>query len=263
MEVHGYRNGVFIIFGGIVASLALVALARSLFSKEKLLQAHDLTGNLLSVVGTLYAVLLGLVVVDALMRFENAADVVQQESNSLADVFLLADRLPEPRRSTLREGCKTYARQVVEEEWPLMRSGLESDAARRTARELALALNGFEPAAESHKAVFPMLLEQIRQVWDCRRERITTAQSGIPTVEWVALILGGGVTILFGGLFCARSVSLQRFLTTLTAMLIGLNLYLVCLFGYPFAGEVTVSRRPFATDIALFEEGSGAGPATE
>jgi len=32
-----------------------------------------------------------------------------------------------------------------------------------------------------------------------------------------------------------------------------LNLYLVSLFGYPFSGELTVSRRPFETDIAIFE----------
>ena len=262
MEVHGYRSGAAIILGGIVASLLLVALARKLYTKEKLLQAHDLTGNLLSVVGTLYAVLLGLVVVDALVRFEHATDVVQQESNSLADVFLLADRLPEPPRTRLRDCCKTYARQVVDEEWPLMRRGLASDAARRTAVALSQALDGFEPAAESHKAVFPMLLEQIRQVWDCRRERIGTAQHGIPAIEWIVLVVGGAVTVLFGGLFCAQSVSLQRLLTALTAMLIGLNLYLVSLFGYPFAGELTVSSRPFATDIAIFEgRADEPGPA--
>ena len=260
MDVHGYRSGLFIIVGGVVASLFLVAVARKLYTKKKLLESHDLTGNLLSVVGTLYAVLLGLVVVDALARFEQAVDVVQQESNSLADIFLLADRLPDPQRTSLRECCKTYARQVVDEEWPLMRRGLASDAARRTAFELSRALDGFEPAAESHKAVFPMILEQVRQLWDCRRERLGTARHGIPVVEWVVLVVGGGITSLFGGLFCARSVSLQRLLTVLTAMLFGLNLYLVALFGYPFAGEVTVSSSPFATDIAIFEgRGDGAG----
>ena len=258
MEVHGYRNGVLIILGGIVASLILVAVARKLYAKEKLHQAHDLTGNLLSIVGTLYAVLLGLVVVDALVRFEKAVDVVQQESNSLADLFLLTEKLPEPQKTAIRERCKTYARQLIDDEWPLMAKGQASVAARRTAIALSHALHGFEPVTESQKAIYPMLLDKIRQVWDCRRERIGTAQAGIPLVEWVALIVGGAVTILFGGLFSTQSVSLQRFLTTLTALIIGLNMYLVSLFGYPFSGELTVSSRPFATDIAMFEGGSAA-----
>lgn len=253
MEFHGFTTGLAIIFGGIMASIVLVAVVRTIFKKDILLQAHDITGNLLSVVGTLYAVLLGLVVVDALVRFEHAIDVVQKESNALADIYLLAERLPESECRRLKDTCKTYARQVVDDEWPLMATGHASMAARKTAFELARSLDGFEPTTESQKAAFPMLLEQIRELWDYRRERIGTAEFGIPAVEWFVLVAGGAVTVLFAGLFRTQSVSLQRLLTTLTALLIGLNLYLVSLFGYPFSGELTVSSRPFAVDIAIFE----------
>lgn len=253
MEFHGFTTGLAIILGGIVAAIGLVAAVRKMFSKDILRQAHDITGNLLSVVGTLYAVLLGLVVVDALVRFEHAIDVVQQESNSLADIFLLAERLPAAQRERIQESCRTYARQVVEDEWPAMARGRASPAARKTAFVLARSLDGFEPVTEGQKAVFPMLLEQIRELWDYRRERVGTAEFGIPAVEWFVLIVGGAVTVIFAGLFRAESVSLQRFLTALAALVMGLNLYLVALFGYPFSGELTVSSRPFQTDIAIFE----------
>lgn len=253
MEFHGFTTGLAIIFSGIVSAIVLVAAVRRMFPKEVLRQAHDITGNLLSVVGTLYAVLLGLVVVDAFVRFERAVDVVQQESNSLADIFLLAERLPAAERQRIQESCRTYARQVVEEEWPAMAGGRPSPEARRTAFTLARSLDGFEPATEGQKAVFPMLLEQIRGLWDLRRERIGTAEFGIPAVEWFVLVVGGAVTLLFAGLFRAESVSLQRFLTALAALVVGLNLYLVSLFGYPFSGELTVSSRPFQVDIAIFE----------
>jgi hypothetical protein len=253
MEFHGFTTGLAIILGGIIAAIGLVAAVRKMFSKDTLRQAHDITGNLLSVVGTLYAVLLGLVVVDALVRFEHAIDVVQQESNSLADIFLLAERLPAAQRERIQESCRIYARQVVEEEWPAMARGHASPAARKTAFALARSLDGFEPVTEGQKAVFPMLLEQIRELWDFRRERVGTAEFGIPAVEWFVLIVGGAVTVIFAGLFRAESVSLQRFLTALAALVMGLNLYLVALFGYPFSGELTVSSRPFQTDIAIFE----------
>lgn len=253
MEFHGISTGVAIILGGIVSAIVLVAIVRKLFSKDTLREAHDITGNLLALVGTLYAVLLGLVVVDALVRFEHAIDVVQNESNALSDLFMLSDRLPEPQRVRLKEACKRYAHQVVEEEWPLMATGHVSMAARQTAFELARSLDDFEPSTEVEKAVFPMLLEQIRALWDFRRERVGTAEFGIPAVEWFVLIVGGTVTVLFAGLFRAQSVSLQRFLTTLAALVIGLNLYLVSLFGYPYSGELTVSSRPFKVDIAIFE----------
>lgn len=253
MEFHGFTTGLAIITTGIVASIVLVALVRRLFSKATLQEAHDITGNLLSVVGTLYAVLLGLVVVDALVRFEHAIDVVQKESNALADIFLLGERLPEADRGRLQAVCKAYAHQVVEDEWTLMATGHASMAARKTAFELTRSLDAFEPKTEAEKVVYPMILEQIRELWDCRRERVGTAEYGIPAVEWFVLIVGGAVTILFAGLFRAQRVSLQRFLTALAALVIGLNLYLISLFGYPFSGELTVSSRPFQVDIAIFE----------
>lgn len=253
MEFHGFSTGLLIIVGGIVAANLLVALTRRLFSRETLRQGQELTGNHLSVVGTLYAVLLGLIVVDALVRFQRAIDVVQDESNALADIFLLADRLPETDRLRVQECCKTYARLVVDDEWPLMATGHVSMAARKSAFSLARSLQDFEPVTEAQKVVYPLLLDQIRALWDCRRERVGTAEYGIPAVEWFVLILGAAVTVLCAGLFRSQSVSLQRFLTTLAALLIGLNLYLVALFGYPFAGELTVSSRPFVVDIMMFE----------
>jgi hypothetical protein len=253
MEYTGISNGLLIIFGGIAGALALVALVRRLFSAEVLRRGHDITGNLLSVVGTLYAVLLGLIVVDALVRFEGAVDVVQKESNCLADIFLLAERLPEPQQSRMKEACRTYATLVVEQEWPLMDRGLVSMEARKTAFSLTRCLNDFEPKTEAEKAVFPLLLEQIRSLWDYRRERSSTAQYGIPLVEWFVLIVGGVVTVIFAGLFNAENTNLQRLLTAMAALIIGLNLYLVSLFGYPFAGELSVSNRPFKIDLAIFD----------
>ena len=253
MEFHGITTGLLIVIGGIVAAIVLVGLVRRLFEKDLLQQSHDITGNLLSVVGTLYAVLLGLIVVDTLVHFEHAVDVVQKESTALADIFLLAGRLPAAPRARVQETCKAYAHAVVEEEWSQMAQARPSPEARKLAFELVKGLDGFEPTTESEKAVFPMLLEQMRQLWGYRRERIGTAEFGVPAVEWFVLILGGAVTIVFAGLFRTQSVSLQRFLTALAALLIGLNLYLVSLFGYPFAGELTVSSRPFQVDIAIFE----------
>ncbi|NDC54978.1 MAG: DUF4239 domain-containing protein, partial [Planctomycetia bacterium] len=245
MEFHGFTQGLLIIAGSIAAALLLVECVRRLFSKEMLQEAHDVTGNLLAVVGTLYAVLLGLIVVDALVRFEHAIDVVQEESNSLADIFLLAQRLPDTFRDRLQTTCRDYAREVVDDEWPLMATGHVSMAARKTAFQLTGCLADFEPATESEKVVYPLLLEQIRELWDCRRERVCTAEYGIPAVEWVVLVSGAVVTMLFAGLFRTESVNLQRLVTGLAALLIGLNLYLVSLFGYPFSGELTVSSRPF------------------
>lgn len=253
MEYSGCWIGIAIVVSGMVAALAAVAIARWLFSADALRMGHDATGNVLAIVGTLYAVLLGLIVVDAMTHFEKAMDTVQAEANCLADTYLLADRLPEPQRARVQGLCRDYADQVVKFDWPAMERAKMSVEARRTALALARSLHDFEPQTEADKTVYPNILEEIEDLWDRRRERAGMAEYGIPTVEWVSLILGGFVTMFFAGLFSVGNMRLQIVITTLAALVISLNLYIVCLLAYPFAGELSVSKRPFEIDLAVFD----------
>jgi len=70
----------------------------------------------------------------------------------------------------------------------------------------------------------------------------------------VALVVGAAVTLFLGSLLHVGSRRLKLVVTSMTALVIGLNLYLICLFGYPFAGELSVSNRPFRVDVAIFDE---------
>lgn len=261
MNYSGCWTGLAIVGGGILAALALTRVARAVFSEHELRDGQQFCGALLAIVGTLYAVLLGLVVVDAMTRFEDTLEGVQMESNCLADIFLLGDRLPEPYRGRIRDSCRTYARQVVEVEWPMMARGHMSPDARQTALAIATSLHGFEPVSEAEKTVYPAILEQVRQFWDRRRERASSCEIGIPAVEWVALVMGAVVTMFLGGLFQVGSARLKLVVTILVALVIGLNLYLVNLFGYPFAGDLTVSSHPFEIDVAIFDPSHEAAPA--
>jgi hypothetical protein len=253
MVYSGCWTGIALVAGGILVAVLLVAAARRLFSAADLQDGHESTSTLLTIVGTLYAVLLGLVVVDAMARFDKACEDVQTESNCLADIFQLANRIPDPYRQGIRGLCRTYAQQVVELEWPAMARAQMNLEARMTALDLAKALDGFEPTTEAEKIVYPAILEQIRLMWDRRRDRAGAAEYGIPAVEWAVLIMGAVVTIFLGGLLHVDSRRLHLVATALTALVIGLNLYLVCLFGYPFAGELSVSDRPFRVDIGIFD----------
>jgi hypothetical protein len=261
MDYTGCWNGIAIVVVSIAIALAVVAATRRCFRPEDLRDAHASTSTLLAIVGTLYAVLLGLIVVDAMARFDKACECVQMESNCLADVFLLADAMPEPYRGRIRDNCRVYARQVVELEWPKMERAQMSVEARMTAMALARSLDGFEPMTEAQKIVYPALVEQIRQLWDRRRDRAGDAEYGIPTVEWAALVVGAVVTVFLGSLFHVNSWQLQCVVTAMTALVIGLNLYLVCLFGYPYAGELSVASRPFKIDVAIFEGAFDRAPA--
>lgn len=254
MIFTGYLNGPLTVVAGVGVAVMLVWLVQRCFDQTMLASCHGMTGNLLAVVGTLYAVMLGLVVVDTMVRFERAIDVVQGESTALADIHIMAERLPDPFRSNVQEACRGYAVAVVETEWDrLATSGQASIEARRAGLRVLRSLDGYEPETESQKSLYPMIVQEMQTVWDCRRERISTAHYGVPAVEWAALLLGALVTVTFGGLFPVANFRFHLLVTSLAALVIVLNLYLISLFGYPFSGDLRVSDQPFRTDISLFD----------
>ena len=118
----------------IVVSLPLICLAvllavgglvlvERLMPTRRRLRQNDVAGFIYAVLGVAYSVLLGLVVVAVLEEWNAATAAVDQEANEVADVFFLAHSLPEPEGRHLQELARSYARTVVNEEWPLMKRG--------------------------------------------------------------------------------------------------------------------------------------------
>jgi hypothetical protein len=87
---------------------------------------NDVAGFIYAALGVIYAVLLALVVIAVWEEFQTASETVEQEANAAADIFWLADRLPEARGSHLQELVRSYAQEVVKHEWPLMAATMYS-----------------------------------------------------------------------------------------------------------------------------------------
>lgn len=260
MKFDSYVFGSLLIFSVSLLSVIGLLLVRKYFDLEKLRSCHEVGGYLLSVVGTMYAVLLGLIVVDAMTKFQTARDVVEQEANSLADVFLLANSFPEEKCHKVRVICNDYVKEVLSDEWPAMADGRISMKARKAIVLLMKEVMTFEPVSENQKAIYPITVQEACQVWDYRRARTNMAQHGIPAVEWIVLIVGAIVTIVFTYFFGLTDAKAQMAMTAMVSLLISLNMYLVILFGAPFSGDLQVSPDAFRVDKLIFDNQLGYKP---
>ena len=90
---------------------------------------NDVAAFIYAVLGVAYAVLLGLMVIAVWDDWEAATVTADDEASQVAEVFWIAHRLPEPEGRHVQELARSYARVVVDEEWPLMEQGKASPVA--------------------------------------------------------------------------------------------------------------------------------------
>jgi hypothetical protein len=257
MGLNTYLSGFLLVLAsGVLAVLGLIA-TRQIMKAENLRASHDVGGYFITIVGTLYAVLLGLVVVDAMQQYQRAREVTEKEANNLIDVFILSARLPEPKCSEVRGMCTEYANQVIETEWSLMTGGEQCPVAQQKAIILMKGLLDFQPATENEKALYPQMVQEGTQFWQNRQTRISMAAKGVPPIEWVVLIIGAITTIVFTYFFGLEDLRLQAIMTAMIAMLISLNLMLFVFFDYPFRGDLSVKTDAFRSVQNIFKEAGG------
>ena len=115
-----------VLVGGLVLSLAtLFTVAGLIFAQHRipleLRQAHNVPIGL--IYGALYVtfgVIIGFSAYLVLNKYTTSQTTVVNEASALRALYYLAGQFPESSREQIQELATTYARVVVDEEWPLM-----------------------------------------------------------------------------------------------------------------------------------------------
>ncbi len=123
--------------------------------------------------------------------------MAESEAASVEDLYQLAGSLPEPERGRIQDLAASYARVVVEEEWPLMAQGRTSPRAEALAAELRSSIQDFEPRTEAEQALQSEGLTQVGELDENRTLRLLKVRDGSPPILWVVLVVGGVITVVF------------------------------------------------------------------
>jgi hypothetical protein len=235
----------------LVAVAGLVVVQR-LVPPERREGQNDVAGFIYAVLGVAYAVLLAFVVIAVWQDYQTAKTNVDSEANELAGVYFLASQLPEPDRTRLQDLVQTYARVVVEEEWPLMEQGQRSPRADSVVRQLRLKLLQFDPRTKGEQVLYERGLTQLHDAADARRSRLLEVREGIPELLWVVIVGGGVITVSFTYLFGLKSNVAHALMVAALTLLICAILFTIGEFDYPFSGVVEIRPDAFREVLGSF-----------
>ena len=236
-----------------IIGLALLAAAAT-FTVERLVPAkkreehNDVVGFVYAVIGVIYAVLLGLVVISTWSALDDARANTYTECNMLIRLDWYAYSLPQPQHTEIEDLLKQYTQQVITIEWPELAHQQSSPQAWSTYQELHKLIAVQRPTTTAAVAQYHVAVDAVDQLGAARRERLAQSTEGVPPLLWIALIMGGVITVGFGFLFGMKSTGAHALIMFCVTLLVGGLLLVIYEINYPFAG---IKVGPEALQLAL------------
>jgi hypothetical protein len=249
--------GLLVVIGACLAAVAGLELVQRLVPAQKRQEHNDVAGFVYAVVGIVYAVLLALLVIAVWEQYQRARETVESEANATVEIAWLDHGLPETEGYHLQEDARSYAQEVVDEEWPLMEQGIEGERGTPEGWDLIddmrATLQEVQPSTEAESQLYAEGLDEIQRLGDARRMRLVQAEEGMPGVLWVILVLGAVVTVGFTYLFGLRNSWAHRLMVMSLTAVIVLVLFTIGVMDDPFTGGARIEPSAFDLILERFE----------
>jgi hypothetical protein len=230
-----------VILGTLAITAGGLLAFRKLVNVDVLKMDHDVTTALIAVLGTLYAIVLGLVVVDALSHREQAQIMESTEANALATIMHLSKTLPRDQRRTILRSELNYCDAVIDREWGMMNKGTAPERDTVNAFDAIWdKVTACDPQTNKETNVHSCMLTALTELGNSRRFRIVTCNNGLPVLLWLILVVGGFFTIAFTFFLGAEKWKLQLFLTSIVSFMLSLNVLVVYFYSSPYKGDMRV-----------------------
>jgi hypothetical protein len=118
--------------------------------------------------------------------------------------------------------------------------------------ELAVAISTVPVTTPAQQEFVGAEAQRLSELVTLRSQRLDFADRGIPSVLWMALVVGGIVTVGFALLFGLQRAVLHSLMVGSLAALVGVLFFVTLMINYPFAGGVAVAPEPFERVLSDF-----------
>lgn len=205
----------------------------------------EISAPMLGVVAALFGLILAFVIILAYENFIEANANISREADAIASIVRDSDAFPEPGRANVQRAAGAYVRNVVEHEWDQMREGRDSELARGSMTELFAAFRTVEPRTQMEIAFYDDAVRQLNRALEARRDRIETADGGLPSDIVVLVLFSSLVIIVYAILVGSPSFWFHALGPVAIGVVVVLSLVVLADLTYPFTGEVALQPEEF------------------
>jgi Protein of unknown function (DUF4239) len=206
---------------------------------------NDIVGFYLAGITVLYGVSLGLLAIGAWETYTHTEAKVSQEAAALSGLYRSVSGLPEPPRSLLQSDLRRYTRQVIDVGWPQQQRGIPPTENSANLDQFQRNFESFVPATEEQRILVADISREFDALEESRSIRLDSVSAELPPPLWALILLGALICIAVTWFFHMENLKMHIWMTVLTAVLLGLMIFMVAALDNPYRGSVSVSPAPF------------------
>jgi hypothetical protein len=230
-----------------LVSIAAIPLRRWLVGRDDT-GHHEALDAVFSSVSSLYAILLGLILVAAWQNFQDAEAEQIDEGNRLVSLFRLSGGLSEPEARKIRLSLFQYAQSTVGEEWAWMDSLYKRSEGQTTGTPKAFAFHNelwahyvsYAPKDTRDELALNYSMQELIKLSEDRRSRLLDAKPYLPADVWRLLFGGAVVVMVMAALFTQGRNGLFAVMSFALGASIAFELAVVISVDHPYAGRTVV-----------------------
>jgi len=245
----------------IITVLVIIAVIGQVFTKKVVKADHlepsqGMVEAMLGVVGTLFSLLLGLLVANAIESYHETSQSVANEANSLANIYRLAEGLRPADSTKIQALCADYNHCVITTEWASMDRMEMAQHCWDVYGQLWSSCVHILPTNDGESNLQASMLESAKSLGEMRRGRSVACRAQVSPILWVAIFFGSAITITFTYFFTSKMGRLHTLLTALIAVSLGLNIWLLAAYSLPFSSDLKIKPEIFQMlDTQVFNRG--------
>lgn len=201
-------------------------------------QANGVNGWQLGILGTVYAVVLGFMLSDAWLAYQNADNDVRNEAAALLAIYRTADLLPPGCAVVVRTNTRQYIDAVIDTEWPSMQEKHVSLRGDEAIERMWSSISD----CDVHGAVFARdsAVRALETLQMRRNARVEAYYGHLPFMLWSVLLFGASVVIAASALLANERQSIHLFHVVSLTVLIVVTLLAIADLDRPFDGMTRV-----------------------
>jgi hypothetical protein len=242
-------NGLLVIGTSMLLSVAGLLVVRRYVNVAWLRKHHEVASHFFLMIGTLYAVLIAFAIFVVWTASKEAGTNLEHEATEVADLSRLSTAMPDPQRREITTALMEYLNSVVEEEFPNMQQGRDSQRTWNAVQHLWDVYGTSQPETARLQAYFAESLKHLTQLSDYRRSRLFASRGTVPAMLWQLLVAGAVILIAFTYSIGQESVWSQAAMVAALAGIMACSLFLINSLDKPYSRVARVTPQPFILEL--------------